>query len=343
MKKMIWIDAKKLGVAARPFKDALNYRRLTEEDNEIMTKVNENGFFPKLGRNSAGMHVDFKTDSRELFVRWSVCFGDPVTNFNLIGYSGLDCYMFYEGAYRYLGSGIPTPKRKTGHEACIMPKHYKKIPKGMNLFSLNLCNYDECKKIEIGIDDDAKIEGVPFKSDYIAVYGSSITQGGCSSRPGMAYTHIMRRTLNEEVYNMGFSGAGLLEPEMTEILNKLDPKLMILDCVANMCFLEDKFFIERYNYFYDVFRKSHPKTPVLVIEQPYFTNSWAWLDEFELKNYVLRDVVSKWKDKNVFYLKGDDLYGHDFEASTDGVHPTDLGFLRMSQEIVPYVKEILKK
>ena len=54
-------------------------------------------------------------------------------------------------------------------------------------------------------------------------------------------------------------------------------------------------------------------------------------------------MVSKWKDKNVFYLKGDDLYGHDFEASTDGVHPTDLGFLRMSQEIVPYVKEILKK
>ena len=57
---------------------------------------------------------------------------------------------------------------------------------------------------------------------------------------------------------------------------------------------------------------------------------------------MLRDIVKKWKDKNVFYLKGDDLYGHDFEASTDGVHPTDLGFYRMAQEIIPKVKVALE-
>lgn len=43
----------------------------------------------------------------------------------------------------------------------------------------------------------------------IAFYGTSITQGGCASRPGMAYPAILSRELDREVYNLGFSGNGV--------------------------------------------------------------------------------------------------------------------------------------
>jgi len=42
-------------------------------------------------------------------------------------------------------------------------------------------------------------------------------------------------------------------------------------------------------------------------------------------------------------LKGDNLIGSDNEGSTDGIHPNDLGFSRLSEAIEKKVNEILSK
>ena len=342
---MIWVDAKTLGIKAKPFKEAIGYRRLTEEDSAIISNLEEcKGAFPYLGRCSAGMHIDFKTDSREIWIRWSIGYGFHPTNLNFIGQSGFDIYVKYEGNYRFLCAGSPAPGKLNDNEVCVMNKNYYKIPQGMNSFSLNLCNYDECTKLEIGIDDNAEIYGeTPFGEENIFVYACSITQGGCASRPGMSYTNIMRRWLNHEVVNFAFSGHGRLYHETTHILNRVEPRLLVMACIGNLRDNDPALAIDRYNYFYDIYRKNHPKVPILFIEVPTFTHSWAYHEDIEPINYVLRDIYAKWKDDNIYYLKCDDLYGHDYEATCDCYHPSDLGFYRMAEVITPVVKNILEK
>ena len=65
-------------------------------------------------------------------------------------------------------------------------------------------------------------------------YGTSITQGGCASRAGMCYTALVGRWLDYEVINLGFSGSGMMEPELAELIAELDPAVFVLDTMANM-------------------------------------------------------------------------------------------------------------
>jgi lysophospholipase L1-like esterase len=41
-------------------------------------------------------------------------------------------------------------------------------------------------------------------------------------------------------------------------------------------------------------------------------------------------------------VRCDDLYGHDGEATVDGVHPTDVGFMRMAAVLEPAIRKALK-
>jgi len=47
-------------------------------------------------------------------------------------------------------------------------------------------------------------------------------------------------------------------------------------------------------------------------------------------------------DENIFFLDGEALYDEHFEEYTvDGVHATDLGFLKMAQGLEPVIRNIL--
>ena len=348
---MKYINAEEIGVLGKGFPDAIGYRRLNEEDLATMTRLYpsypglpDSEAFPKVGRNSSGLHIDFRTDSRIIAVRWSVEYCDHPGNMDFVNQSGLDMYILLDGKYRYINSAIPTPGKKEGHEATLVNKDFGKVPQGKNVYTLELCTYDECTKLEIGIDDDAEIEAVPCSNTgYIAVYGTSITQGGCASRPGVMYTNLIRRALGEEIVNLGFSGAGILQHEMTEILCRLDPKVMIMDCVANMSLQDDEDYKDRWNYFYKRFRETHPNVPLLIIEKPNYAYEWTYQEGVYPQNRLLRELAEEWQDKNLYYIKGDNLYGDDYEGSVDGVHTTDLGFYRMTQIIQPVLEEILAK
>ena len=79
----------------------------------------------------------------------------------------------------------------------------------------------------IGIDEQAELAAPsPWADDRpVVVYGTSITQGGCATRPGMAYTNIVSRELNRPVINLGFSGNGKGEAEVAaELAHRLRGK-----------------------------------------------------------------------------------------------------------------------
>lgn len=60
-------------------------------------------------------------------------------------------------------------------------------------------------------------------------YGSSITQGGCASRPGADYVSVLSRILNVDVVNLGFSGSARGERTMAEYLSALDCSVFVMD------------------------------------------------------------------------------------------------------------------
>ena len=343
------INAKDLGILGKGFSEAKGYRRFSDKDLEIMTQIFptfENGdeAWPRVGENSAGLHIDFKTDTRTMNIKWSVKYCDQPINLTLINESGLDVYVKIKGKYRFLNVGRPIPGKKV-FEANIIDKTYTEIPQGMNEYTVNLGTYDEIKDVQIGIDDDAKIEPAEPKQGYIAVYGTSITEGASASRPGMVYTNMMRRELDEEIINLGLGGSGLLQPQMTDILNRLDPKIMIMDSLPNMTGLTEDVFNKNFRYFYKTFRGSHPKTPILFIGHPVFGNVWAWLgdDGESNSNIKLKKLIKEWNDPDVYWIEGKGLFGYDYEGTSDTLHATDLAFYRMNEIILPVVKDLLKK
>jgi hypothetical protein len=68
----------------------------------------------------------------------------------------------------------------------------------------------------------------------IVWYGTSICQGACASRPGLAYTNYISRNVGRQIYNFGFSGNGQMEPEVLQYINEIDMSMFIVDCLPNM-------------------------------------------------------------------------------------------------------------
>ena len=64
------------------------------------------------------------------------------------------------------------------------------------------------------------------------------------------------------------------------------------------------------------------------------------------KNLILRGLYNKFRkegDRNIHYVSAEKLYGSDGEATVDGTHATDVGFLRMADVITPVLKPILRR
>lgn len=99
---------------------------------------------------------------------------------------------------------------------------------------LNFPLYKGVEKVELGVDDDAAVlPPHPLRQGRIAVYGGSIDQGACASRPGMAYTNILSRWMNTEFVNWGFSGSGKAEAEVAKALSEIDDvRLFVINTAA---------------------------------------------------------------------------------------------------------------
>ena len=83
-------------------------------------------------------------------------------------------------------------------------------------------------------DDAAVLPPHPLRQGRIAVYGGSIDQGACASRPGMAYTNILSRWMNTEFVNWGFSGSGKAEAEVAKALSEIDDvRLFVINTAGN--------------------------------------------------------------------------------------------------------------
>jgi lysophospholipase L1-like esterase len=174
------------------------------------------------------------------------------------------------------------------------------------------------------------------KQKPLVFYGTSITQGGCASRPGMAYAAILGRRLDRPTINLGFSGNGRMDPEVASLLAELDPAVYVIDCVPNMGPAD---VASRTEPLVQRIRKARPQTPILLVEDRTYTNA-PLLPALEQRHQASRQALRSAYEaltasgiKNLYYLEGETLLGDDREDTVDGSHPTDLGFMRMADAL----------
>lgn len=300
-----------------------------------------------LGLHSAGMAIRFVTDASEIAGSWDVINASALMpHMAPTGTSGVDLYVWKDERWRWCGSGRPDT---TGKTITFTNMLLESAVPAKRTYTLYLPLYNGVSGVRIGVTPGSLFEAAPARSagkdKPICFYGTSITQGGCASRPGMAYPSIIGRYLDLPQINLGFSGNGKMEPEMAELLAQIDPCLFVLDPVGNNT---EKDVQERGEPLIQTLRKTHPTTPIVMVEYTIPQNAHmvpAGTAQYLGKNKawrVIYDSLIKQGDQNLYYIPCDDLYGDDDESTVDGGHATDLGFYRMAQAITPVLKNILE-
>ena len=295
-----------------------------------------------LGTNSAGLYIRFRTNSKSISAKWAVSSNTAMNHMAFVGIKGLDLYCYKDKKWQFVNTGKPLDKETTG-------TIIENMKGELNEYMLYLPLYDGLTKLEIGVDSTAIMEhpviDSPKSSKPVIYYGTSITQGGCASRPGMAYTNILSRKLDRQVINLGFSGNGQLDYEIAEVMAEADPALFVLDFVPNV---NTQQILDKTEKYIRILREKHPTIPILVvgtIEFPHSRFDQHMASILKEKNETLKNICDKLKkdgDKKLFYINPDKLIGLDGEATVDGIHLTDLGFFRYAEKIYPVIRKHLR-
>ena len=281
-----------------------------------------------LSRNSAGMAIRFRSNSTTIAAKWVALFNTHMNHMTDTGAKGLDLYCLQKnGDWRFVNSA--RPKGKTNQVTIIKNMHPEERE-----YMLYLPLYDGLVSLSIGVDSLATISqplvDYPIRKNPVVFYGTSILQGGCASRPGMAHTNIISRRLNRECINLGFSGNALLDLEVAKVIAEVEQMK------------------ERMETFYRIIRSKHPDTPVIFIEDPIFTHTLydeRIAKEVQRKNDTLKEIFNRLKkenEKNIIFISSKNMLGEDGEATIDGIHFTDLGMMRYADLVCPIIKKAIK-
>ena len=216
-------------------------------------------------------------------------------------------------------------------------------------YMLYLPLYDGLASLYIGVDSLSTIGqpliNSPLRDKPIVMYGTSILQGACASRAGMAHTNILSRRLNRECINLGFSGQGQLNLEIADVIANVDAGCFVLDFVPNATVEQMN---ERFEDFYQIIRSKHPTTPIILLEDPIFTHSlFNQTIAFEIarKNKTINLIYSDLNargDDNVYFISSKDMISDDNEATVDGIHFTDIGMMLYADLVYPVIKQCIE-
>jgi len=298
------------------------------------------------GHTSGGM-LTFRTDSLHIRVRVRLENHARMDHMAMTGSGGFDLYLGPSGHRRFVGV-TRCDFSRPDYEVQVLEREHP----AMEEFQLNFPLYSGVADFALGLDAGAKL-GTPApwgNPDPVVVYGTSITQGGCASRPGRSYTSVLSRAFDRPFLNFGFSGCGKGEPEVVSAIAKVpNPALFILDYQANA----GSSGIERtLSDAIDILRKAHPETPVLVLSRIRYNGELIAtgseirhdMEAADAIAFQRDEVEHRWAegDHHIFFWNGDSLTGPDwYECTVDGCHPTDLGFDRIAAGLVPVIRDIL--
>lgn len=303
------------------------------------TAENTNAGVMTLGKHTSGGALRFQSDSPVIVLRGKLGPGCDMSHMPRAGSCGFDSYISDGKSFPLYQKTFQPLPGQVDYKCVIGLNPEKK----MCSWIINLPLYGGIASMELGVEVGSKV--LPPKAHKvkkpILFYGSSITQGGCASRPGNMYPSHLCRKVDAEQINLGFSGSGRGEKAVAEAIASLDLAAFVYDYDYNAP--NPEHLKATHEAFFKIIRKADKDLPVIMISKCNNNNPKA--DELR-KNIILKTYQNAVKkgDKNVYFIDGLTLFGkEDPDASTvDGCHPNDLGFYRMYKTILPVLRKALK-
>ncbi len=336
--EVVWHDATEFDIEGRGWSDVdAPYDRFPARAKATVPEEVWN-----LSKHSAGLCVRFRTRSLKVSVRWTVNSDSlAMPHMPATGVSGVDLYRRADdGPWRFVANGRPE-KRVDNLLTATLPGGAAETE-----CLLYLPLYNGVQRLEIGVPRDAVLERaasrLAARRRPIAYYGTSIVQGGCASRPGMAHVAILGRMLDRPMINLGFSGSGRMDPAVSQLLSELNPCVYVIDCLRNMGGLPDDEIAGRVKTLVEILRKAHPSTPILFVGRSEFQSERpiAAIERLQDK------VVNGLKESGIpglYLCPGSILLGVDGDGTVDGSHPNDLGMRRQADALAPILRRLLRK
>ncbi|HOY15907.1 MAG TPA: SGNH/GDSL hydrolase family protein [Haliscomenobacter sp.] len=303
-----------------------------------------------LSLQPAGLFIRFFSNAPQIKVRYQIVGSPGMPHMPATGVSGVDLYAIdSDGTWHFCAGKYSFKDTVEYNFDKLKPTDgYHKLGREYRLY---LPLYKGLSGLEIGVPSDSKFTPLPnMQEKPIVVYGTSIAQGACASRPGMAWTNILSRKLDRPVINLGFSGNGRLEPEIIDLINEIDAKVYVLDCLPNMTTERfsapdlQKRIIEAVRSI----RAKHPKTPILLTEHAGYSEGFMVPTRqtfYQEANLSLQTAVDQLKLDRVpalYTLTFADI-NFDLDATVDGTHPNDYGMMLQAQAYEKKLRDILRE
>ncbi|NBD22260.1 SGNH/GDSL hydrolase family protein [Paenibacillus glycinis] len=298
----------------------------------------------ELAYHTSGGQIRFRTNATKLAIRVKLFAPNAAEHIPATAVNGFDCYLGGPGEQQYFGT-TRFPHDADHYEYAF----FEGLEPEMRAVTLNFPLFQGVHEVRIGVDSEACLLDYPaYASDRkVVLYGTSITQGGCASRPGMSYTNMLSRRFDREFINLGFSGNGQGDPEIATFMSEIDdPGCFVIDYDANNPHIDH--LIRTMPEFLRILRSRHAEVPILVLSRiPYgyeHVLTTSRQDRIARRDYQ-RELVERLRglgDRYIAFYDGADLTGDLWnECTVDGVHPTDLGFMSIADRLTPILQTIL--
>lgn len=316
--------------------DEDGYKRM---DSAVAKTVNDGVF--ALHRHTSGGRVTFETDSEYIAIHVK-CGVVQATTMPLTGNTGIDLYLEREdGSLEFTNVFVPPASMNGSYQGIFSFRE-----PGKHKVLMHFPLYNTVESFYIGLDQNCVINSYsPYISELpVIYYGSSITQGGCVSRPGNAFPAIASRLTKTDYHCFGFSGSARGEEEMAEYIASLPMSAFVLDYDHNDCDNRERL-KEKHGKFYEIVRKAHPDIPIIIMTSPYAARTFYNSHPIFSKE-ILRETYEKAKAAGewVYFIDGGVLFGEDKDAAlVDRIHPGDVGHLYMAKAVIQCLKDIANK
>lgn len=322
------------------FLDSNQFLRINS--NNIEQVISENSCLKTLIKHTSGGMVRFITDSSRLIIKAKLNQTTFSNNFLVNLINNFDLYLSKPGMNNFNYFNVTKGDISSNLIEYELFNNLNELKEVLINFPL----FIEVEKLLIGLDEKSILSPpTPFIIDKkIVFYGTSITQGAFASRPGNSYVNMISRLLNVEVINLGFSGNGLGEKSIIDVISQIDKMgMLIIDYDANAGSTGTLF--TTLEPMINGVRKNHPTIPIIVVSriiyclEPYSKKIKKAINK---RRRFQKKIVNESNDSNLYYVDGRKLLPKSpYDCFSDDIHLNDLGFYYISQNLAKLIKSII--
>ena len=265
-------------------------------------KHHENLFNPLKARTSAGMYIEFKSNSPKIKFKFKMAKGNPKYAFFTVFQDG---EFDQKKAFEYEEDGEMALE--------IIPKNTKKetlyritLPLICDIHFLGLEIVDNFELCELKKDE---------KPVYVA-YGDSITHGIGQKNTSETYPYQLAEKMGYELFNAAVTGART-STAMAEMIRDDFTKIDVITILIgyndySWKGLSAEDYSTQYTKVLNILREKHPDTKIYCISLTHTTQKISKKSKIPVDDYrkVVREIVAKRQnngDKNIFFVKGGDI------------------------------------